>query len=186
MKSIFVALALSCLFLIVDTPINAQGKSGGSHYKTGRSMNKSSSQLQNMNDQAQNASVKQNDDPYVDEKGKLHLPLKESPAVEVKEIYESMSAGRQPGIRALIPHSNPMEVLTNWQLYLKELGIKSKGRNSEIVSANAMLPNLSDKPVDIHAVAEPFKGGTYLKVFTNLGGGFFTGKSPSSAICRRP
>lgn len=88
--------------------------------------------------------------------------------VEVTDINENS----RPGIKVTIPNTNVAEVTAHWKKYLKSLKGKTQVQKEGYFTDNAILPQLSNNPVDIFSEIENYPAGVVLKTFFDMGGAF--------------
>jgi len=106
----------------------------------------------------------------------LDISLAEPPVIEVKEIFESMSEGKRPGVKVNVPGANPIQVINSWKHYLRNYDVKSKSRRGEIFSDNATIEQLSDEVVDIYTKVEAYQGGVLVKSFFRINQAYVSDK----------
>lgn len=88
--------------------------------------------------------------------------------VEVTDINENS----RPGIKVTIPNTNVAEVTAHWKKYLKSLKGKTQVQKEGYFTDNAILPQLSNNPVNIFSEIESYPAGVVLKTFFDMGGVF--------------
>ncbi len=91
---------------------------------------------------------------------------------QIKEGTYSMSKGSQPGFEIVLPGVDEKVARDEIKKWMNQFKGKTGTRKGEIYSDNAMIPEISDHPVDIYAVVKKTKDGSVVYVFFDLGGAF--------------
>lgn len=102
----------------------------------------------------------------------LFVEITPPPPVEIKDIFEGMSQGKKPGIKAFIPNANIDALAKNWSAHLKNFGGKTKTKDGVIFTDNAAIASLSENTIDIYSDLGAYPGGVFLRVFFDLGGAY--------------
>ncbi len=95
---------------------------------------------------------------------------------QVRAVRESMSQGTQPGVQLVLPGVDEKVARQEVRDWLKQFGGKVGSRRGEYYADNAMVPQISDHPVDIYATVQGRKDETVVTMFVNLGGTFLDPK----------
>ncbi|NPA34133.1 MAG: hypothetical protein GXO48_04285 [Chlorobi bacterium] len=91
---------------------------------------------------------------------------------QIKEGTYSMSKGTQPGFEIVLPGVDEKVAREEIKKWMNQFKGKTGTKKGEIYSDNAIIPEISDHPVDIYAVVKKTKDGSVVYVFFDLGGAF--------------
>ncbi len=91
---------------------------------------------------------------------------------QIKEGRYPMSKGTQPGFEITLPGVDEKVAREEIKKWMNQFKGKTGTKKGEIYSDNAIIPEISDHPVDIYAVVKKTKDGSVVYVFFDLGGSF--------------
>lgn len=97
-------------------------------------------------------------------------------AMEVREVTEKMSQGKQPALSINIPGADDKDVEKEWKKLVKDMGNKTSGSKKEMFTDNLLISSISTNTIDVYAAVDKSKSGTTFMVFFDLGGAFLNSK----------
>jgi len=92
--------------------------------------------------------------------------------IEVKQVEEKMSQGKQYGLQVLIPRVSPKDVISDWKKWTKNHDAKTKPLKSEYFTDDIFLSGISNNTVDLYATFNDKNDVVEMTVFFDLGGAF--------------
>jgi len=92
--------------------------------------------------------------------------------IEITQVQEKMSRGKQYGLRVFIPGASDRDVSKQWKKWIKDHGGKPDNVKKELFGDDLILPSLSANTVDVYAQIEDGKDGVEMTVYFDLGGAY--------------
>ncbi len=92
--------------------------------------------------------------------------------IEVKQVQEKMSQGRQYGLQVFVPRVDDKDLSKAWKKWTRDRDVKTSSKKSVYFTDDILLTGISENTVDLYTTFDKKKLGVVMTVYFDLGGAF--------------